>query len=553
VESRPLILIVDPDAAELDALQKALARRYSADYEVVGCQSAAEGLRRIHAAEGKGEVAVAISPESSGDVGFAEFFEEAHRAFPKAQRVLIVERRFVSGTEVTRALTLGLIDYHLARPWRTERTLYPALDEFLSAWTRTQGSAREEPYARVVADWQTKRGAEVRDLLSRIGMPSELHDASSQRGRRLLKEAGVEDATGPVFLFPKGHTLVDPSHAELVTAIGGETKPRRSDYDLAVLGAGPAGLAAAVYAASEGVRTIVIEPLVFGGQAASSASIRNYLGFPRGLRGDELAYRAMEQAWLFDAELVFAHAATALAAAGDWRLVRLSDGSDLSVRAVIVAVGVRWRRLDVPGLEPLLGNGVFYGAGRLDIEAMEGRDVLVVGGGNSAGQAGVALAERAESVTFVIRGDSIAKSMSAYLVSQLDAMPKVTFRPRTTIVAAGGDGRLESVTLRDLRSGAEETLPVSALFVMIGAEPETRWLDGTLGLDPAGFVLTGRDAQLHGNWPLARPPHLLETTMPGVFAAGDVRHGSVKRVASAVGEGAVAVQLLHQYLEENAP
>ena len=332
-----------------------------------------------------------------------------------------------------------------------------------------------------------------------------------------------------------------------VQSIGGQTTPSRDEFDLTVVGAGPAGLTAAVYAASEGVQTLVVESLVFGGQAASSSRIRNYLGFPRGVRGDELAYRAAEQAWLFGAEVVLAQRATSLARQDGRLAVRLSDGKEIVSRAVIVATGVRWRRLDVPALEPLIGHGVFYGAGRLDIDAMGGERVFIVGGGNSAGQAAVALAGRAASVTFVIRGDSLASSMSDYLVGQLESTPNVRVRARSVVADASGHDRLETLTLQGLATGATEEVEAGALFVMIGGEPETEWLRGAIELDDRGFVLTGAAAADHG-WPLERPPYLLETSVPGVFAIGDVRHGSVKRVASAVGDGAIAVQLLHELL-----
>jgi thioredoxin reductase (NADPH) len=543
VRSRPRLVLVDPDPAELEPLAAALDRRYSADYDVVAFASAAEalaGLRRNGA-----EVALLIAPEDAGGMSALDLFESARSSCARAKRVLLVERTFRSGTSVTRALTLGLADYHLSRPWRPERTLYPAIDEFLAEWVRSLGVRFEEPHVRIVADWKSPRGREVLELLSRIGMPAEVHDHISPRGRELLAAADARDSPGPVFLYADGRVLVDPSQPEVMRSIGGQTTPSAAAYDLTVVGAGPAGLAAAVYAASEGIRTLVVEPLVFGGQAASSSRIRNYLGFPRGLRGDELAYRAVEQAWLFGAELVFSSAASTLARNAERLHLRLADGSEVESDAVIVASGVRWRRLDVPALEPLLGHGVFYGASRLDIEAMDDRHVFVVGAGNSAGQAAVPLAERAASVTFVIRGDSLARSMSTYLLHQLESTANVHVRTRTVVADASGTNRLEGLTLHDLTRDRTETVAADALFVMIGGEPATEWLSGTVALDDHGFVLTGTAAMDRG-WPLARPPYLLETTMPGVFAVGDVRHGSVKRVASAVGEGAIAVQLLHE-------
>ncbi len=545
LSGRPLLVVVDPDRDELEPLSAALERRYAADYEVMPFAGGAEALRTLAGRDA--EVALLIAPEAVGDMTALELFDRARSSCAGAKRVLVVERRFGPGPEISRALTLGLADYHLPRPWRADRTLYPAIDEFLAEWVHAQGARLEEPHVRIVADWETPRGRDILELLSRTGMPMELHAASSERGRELLAERDLAGVGRPVFLFADGRVLVDPDRAAVVHAIGRHTSPSGEAYQLTVLGAGPAGLAAAVYAASEGLRTLVVEPLVFGGQAASSSRIRNYLGFPRGLPGHELAYRAVEQAWLFGAELVFAQAATSLGRANGSLSLRLSGGQQIASRAVIVATGVRWRRLDVPALEPRIGHGVFYGASRLDIAAMDGRRVFIVGGGNSAGQAAVALAERAESVTFAIRGESLGAGMSAYLVSQLGATANVDVRTQTVVEDAGGEGRLESLTLRNVASGAVETVGADALFVMIGGEPATEWLRGAVALDPRGFVFTGTAALEHG-WPLERPPYLLETTMPGVLAVGDVRHGSVKRVASAVGEGAIAVQLLHEYL-----
>jgi thioredoxin reductase (NADPH) len=543
-ESRPLLVVVDPDPVERERLAEALTRRYSADYEVVSFAGATAALAQLE--QGR-EVALLIAPEPAGEISALAFFERARSSCATAKRIVVVERRFVTGTEITNALTRGLADYHLPRPWRPDRTLYPSVDEFLADWVRSQGSRYETPHVRVVADWKSARGREILELLSRLGMPTEVHDASSSRGRELVDDAGVGGAAGPVFLFADGRVLTDPGQAELMRAIGGQTSPSRKEFDLTVVGAGPAGLTAAVYAASEGVQTLVVESLVFGGQAASSHRIRNYLGFPRGVRGDELAYRAVEQAWLFGAEVVLAQTVTSLAREDGRLAVRLSGGQAVSSRAVIVATGVRWRRLDVPALEPLLGHGVFYGAGRLDIDAMGGEHVFVVGGGNSAGQAAVALAGLAASVTFVVRSDSLAASMSEYLVAELRSKPNVHVRAGSVVVDASGHDRLETLTLQDLATCATEEVEAGALFVMIGGEPQTDWLRGTVALDDRGYVLTGTAAADRG-WPLERPPYLLETTMPGVFAVGDVRHGSVKRVASAVGDGAIAVQLLHELL-----
>src|SRR6266511_2521851 len=350
--------------------------------------------------------------------------------------------------------------------------------------------------------------------------------------------------------------LVEPSNAELVELLGGTTEPPVGICDLVIVGAGPAGLAAAVYAASEGLRTLVVEPEVFGGQAGTSSRIRNYLGFPRGISGDDLAYRAVEQAWLFGADFVFTQAATALRACGPDRLLRLSRGAEVTARAAIFATGVAWRRLGVPSLEALHGAGVFYGAAGAEARAVEGEDVFVVGAGNSAGQAAIHLARHAASVTILALEDALGTSMSDYLVKEIEATPNIAVRLRTQVVDGHGRGRLEGITLVDGQNGATESVPAAALFVLIGAEPHTWWLDGIVERDDRGYVVTGRDLLRAGKppagWTLERPPLRLETSLPGVFAAGDVRHGSVKRVATAVGEGAAAVQLVHEYLNDTA-
>jgi thioredoxin reductase (NADPH) len=358
-----------------------------------------------------------------------------------------------------------------------------------------------------------------------------------------------------VLLLFDGRVLVDPPTEQLAQALGVQTQPSLGRYDVAVIGAGPAGLAAATYAASEGLRTLLLEREAVGGQAGTTSLIRNYLGFPRGISGAELAARATEQAVVFGAELVYAQPATGLRPAGIDRVLTLADDSQVASRTVVIATGVSYRRLPVPGLEALLGAGVFYGAAVTEAKAMAGQRVAVVGGANSAGQAAIHLARHAEHVTLLVRGDTLTEGMSAYLVQELQRAENLTVRLCTEVTEVHGAGRLETLTIRDRITRATERLPVAALFIMIGAEPYTDWLAATLQRDDRGFLLTGRDLLGDGRpppgWPLDRPPLLLETSLPGVFAAGDIRHGSVKRVASAVGEGATAIQLIHEYLREH--
>jgi thioredoxin reductase (NADPH) len=365
----------------------------------------------------------------------------------------------------------------------------------------------------------------------------------------LMRDFGVNTRRLPAIILHDGSVLHDPTFAEVAGAHGIHTQPSSEAYDLVILGAGPAGLTAAVYGASEGLRTLVIEPLAIGGQAGTSSMIRNYLGFPRGISGGELAHRAWEQAVLFGAQFVFTQQATGLTARGNERVIGLSDGSEVIARAVIIAAGVNYRRIGVPSLERLVGVGVFYGAAGVEAPAMANEEVYVVGGANSAGQAALHLARFAARVTLLVRGESLAAGMSDYLIRQLEATPNVEVWLRTRVIDGRGEDRLEALILEDVVTGRREEVAAPAVFVLIGAEPRTEWLRGVIRRDDHGFILTGRDVPQEG-WPLTRPPLPFETSIPGVFAAGDVRYGSVKRVAGAVGEGSVAVGSVHQYLDE---
>jgi thioredoxin reductase (NADPH) len=389
------------------------------------------------------------------------------------------------------------------------------------------------------------RAHELRDLLARNKVLYGFLPADSEEGRALLEQVGATAEQLPLVVTFDGLVLRDPSVAEVADALSAPTRPAAAASDVTVVGAGPAGWAAAVYGASEGLSTALLEPVATGGQAGTTSMIRNYLGFPRGFSGSELAYRAFHQAIGFGADIVYGQRAVGLHAAGSDRVVTLGDGTEVASRTVVLATGVSWRRLGVASLEALVGTGVFYGAATSEAQAMKDEQVFVVGGGNSAGQAAVHLASYAAQVTMLVRGPSLAATMSDYLVRELEATANITVRYHTEAVDGHGDGRLSGLTLKERTSGATETVPATALFILIGAEPHTGWLPETIQRDRWGFVVTGTDLL---RWPLDRPPMLLETSLPGVFAAGDVRHGSISQVAGAVGEGSVAIRLVHEYL-----
>jgi thioredoxin reductase (NADPH) len=554
--AQPVILVVADQVRLLDALAGDLERRFGGGYRILAERSPAAAVATMERlATGPDPVALVIAARRMQDQDGLALLLRAHELLPSAKRVLLEHRgEWTSGEPVVRAMTLGQVDYVLFRPWLPiEQYLYLPVSEFLAAWEKSRAAPSTEAIQIVGRRWAA-RSHELRDTLARISIPYGFYPDDSPEGRRLLSQAGEDGSRLPVVLFRRGLALVDPTHAELTAALGLRTSPASGGCDVLIVGAGPAGLAAAVYAASEGFAAQLLEPAVPGGQAGTSSHIRNYLGFPYGLSGDELTQRAVQQAWLFGADLILSQSATGLRASGDDRLVRLSDGAEVAAKVVILATGVAWRRLGVPSLEALNGAGVFYGAAGSEARAMRGEDVFVVGAGNSAGQAAIHLSAYAASVTIVTIDQRLGEFMSDYLVQKVRATPNIGVVLNTEVVDGHGRQRLEGLTLRDRHTGATRTVPASAVFVLIGAEPRTDWLEGVVERDERGYVLTGRDlqrdGQLPGGWPLERPPLSLETSLPGVFAAGDVRYRSIKRVASAVGEGSIAVQLVHEYLAD---
>lgn len=547
--ARPVVLLVSADASVLGTLERDLGPRFGAETRIVAARGAEDGLARAQAlAEGAEPVALVIADQRMPDTPGVEFLARVHKLHPSAKRTLLVERDYTSVNPIVPAMMLGQIDYHLVTPWSAEHALYPAVGEALASMARSQEEGRV--FFRIVAPANNPRAHEIRELVTRTTLPYSFHTTDSEQGTSLLREAGRAGSRLPTAILHDGRVLVDPTDAELIEATGGATWIEPKVYDVVVVGAGPAGLSTAVHAASEGLETLVVERHVSGGQAGSSPRIRNVPGFTWGIGGQDMTYRACEQAWLFGANLVFTQEAATLRASSDGVVVGLGDGQEVTARTVVLALGVSWRRLGIPALEALVGAGVFYGAAGSEARAMRGKDVYVVGGGNSAGQAAAHLAKHARSVTLLVRAGSLSKSMSEYLLTELRQMRNVSVRLGVELVDGAGGDELEALVVRDRRTGTLETLPAAGLFVMIGGEPRTDWLPATIARDERGFVLTGADLpavdrRLFGD----RAPMLLETTVPGVFAAGDVRHGSIKRVTTAMAEGATAVQLIHQSLE----
>lgn len=553
---KPIIFLLIEESNLLETLERDLAQRFGNDCHIQCEEEAAGGLAALEAlAAQSAPVALIIADQQLARMSGVEFLVQAHSLYPSAKRIVLAERDYTTANPIVRAMTLGQIDYHLVKPWFPLQGLYPAVNEFLSAWASLQ-----EPVFkmfRIVCSEQSPRAYEIRDLLTRMNMPYGFCAADTDEGREILREAGQDGSRLPVAVRHDGRVLVEPTDADLIEAFGGGVRLGSGVHDVAIVGAGPAGLAAAVHAASEGLRTIVLEKDVSGGQAGTSCQIRNFPGFTWGIGGQDFAYRACEQAWLFGANMVFAQHAVRLRSSGGEHVLTVADGREVIARTVILAPGVAWRRLGIPSLEKLIGSGVFYGAAGSEARGMADQNVCVVGAGNSAGQAALHLARYAASVCVLVRNGSLAASMSDYLITELEQKENISIRMGVEVVDGEGEERLEAITLRNRATRKTERVPTSGLFVMIGGEPHTQWLEGSVERDASGYILTGSDLMADGQppagWSLDRQPLHLETSAPGVFAAGDVRHGSVKRVASAVGEGSIAVQQIHQYLAEMVP
>jgi thioredoxin reductase (NADPH) len=508
---------------------------------------ALEELTRL--SEAGDDVALVLAAQWLRGTTGSELLERVGQLHPHSKRALLVSWRAWGDRPTVDAIyesmALGRIDYYVLRPAGTpDEVFHQAISSFLLDWTKARGLSPHT--TRIIGESWSGRAYELREVFQRCAIPHAFCLADSEEGRELIAQADG-DAELPLIVFPNGDTLSDPSNVEIAEASGASVAVEGGEFDLVIVGAGPAGLSAAVYGASEGLRTLVVEEGGVGGQATSSALIRNYLGFARGVGGAQLAEQAYEQAWVMGTNFVFMQPATGLDREGDRHVVHIADLPSVKARAVILATGSTYRSLGVPALEELTGAGVFYGGPVSEAPAMAGKEAFVVGGANSAGQAALHLARYARRVTVVARAQSLLAGMSHYLVRELEATPNVEVRLATAVVGGGGDGHLQQLVLRQAGAAGDETVSADGLFVLIGSRPHTEWLPPDMARDSRGFLLTGAEISDGDAWPLRRRPLLFETSLPGVFAAGDVRHGSVKRVASAVGEGSIAIQLVHQY------
>jgi len=545
-------MTVDDDAAVSRAVARDLRRRFGEDYRVVRAESGESALDALREMKLRGDMVAAIladyrMPEMNG----IEFLEQAMDVYPAARRALLTA--YADTGAAIDAINVVDVDYYLLKPWDPpEEKLYPVVDSLLDLWLSSD--QKPVPETKVVGHRWSARSSEVREFLARNQVPYRWYTTDEPEGRRLLAAAGADDRLLPLVVTPDGESLVQPSDSELASRVGLATTPSAGFYDLVVIGGGPAGLGAAVYGASEGLRTVLVERTATGGQAGQSSRIENYLGFPDGVSGSQLTDRARRQATKFGAELLTAREVTGLEVHGSARTVRFGDGSAIDAHAVILATGVAYRQLTAPGVADLTGRGVYYGSALTETAGCAGEDIYIVGGANSAGQAAVYLSKGCRSVHILVRASSLTKSMSHYLIEQVDSIPSIKVHTCTEVAEAYGTDHLERLKLRDSKTGETQMVDAQYLFVFIGAAPLTDWLAKVVMRDDHGFVLTGPDLLVEGNpprqWPLDRPPYHLETSVPGVFVAGDVRSESAKRVASAVGEGAMSVMLVHRYLEQ---
>jgi thioredoxin reductase (NADPH) len=552
---KPILLSVDDDSDVLRAIERDLRSKYGAEYRVMASGSPEGALTLLKQLKVRSDsVALLLADQRMPHMDGVTFLQEAMHIFPEAKRVLLTA--YADTNAAISAINQANINYFFLKPWDPPAEhLYPQLDDLLDDWQASYRPAFQG--IRVLGTRWSPRSYELRDFLARNRVPYQWIDveasANDPETKRLLDALGSEATSLPVVLFPDGTKLLESVPAEVAQKVGLRTRAQTNFYDLAIVGGGPAGLAAAVYGASEGLHTVMIEREAPGGQAGMSSRIENYLGFPMGLSGGDLARRAVVQAQRFGVEIL-SQEAVGVRTEGSYRIIKLADGSEISCHALMIATGVQWRRLEAPGIDRLQGAGIYYGGGATEALSCKGEIIYVVGGANSAGQAAMNFAKYADRVVIVVRGSSLSNTMSQYLIDQIKEMSNIQVWPHANVAEAHGETHLEEISLLCSDTNKIERVPASAMFIFIGALPQTEWLADIVERDERGFILTGpdliREGQHPKGWALDRDPFLLETNIPGLFAVGDVRHGSVKRVASGVGEGSVAVQFIHQYLSK---
>jgi thioredoxin reductase (NADPH) len=553
---KPVLLSVDDDSDVLRAIERDLRSQYGGEYRVMGSDSPQQALDILKQLKVRNDsVALLLADQRMPKMDGVQFLQEAMRIYPDAKRALLTA--YADTSAAISAINDAGINYFFLKPWDppTER-LYPQMDDMLDDWQASYRPAFEG--IRVLGTRWSPRSYELRDFLARNHVPYQWIDvelsANDPETKRLLDVLGPEATSLPVVLFPDGTKLLESLPSQVAQKVGLRTRAQTSFYDLAIVGGGPAGLAAAVYGASEGLHTVIIEREAPGGQAGMSSRIENYLGFPTGLSGGDLARRAVVQATRFGVEILSPQEVTAVRTEGPYRILKMADGNEISCHALMIASGVQWRRLDAPGVDRLQGAGVYYGGGATEALSCKGENVYVVGGANSAGQAAMNFAKYADRVVILVRGSSLSSTMSKYLIDQIQQTPNIQLWTHASVAEVHGDSHIEEISVLCSDTDKVERVPASSVFIFIGALPQTDWLGDMVERDERGFILTGpdliRDGDRPKGWTLDRDPFLLETNVPGVFAVGDVRHGSVKRVASGVGEGSVAVQFIHQYLSK---
>jgi thioredoxin reductase (NADPH) len=551
---KPVLLTVDDDPEVLRSIERDLRGRYSQQYRIMRADSGSAGLSTLRELKARNNpVALLLADQRMPSMDGVGFLAEAMSLHPKAKRALLTA--YADTNAAIDAINEARIHYYLMKPWDPpEEKLYPALDDLLHDWT----AQFRPPYEgiRVLGTRWSSRSYELRDFLARNQVPYQWIDvevaSTDPEVRSLLESLGAEAEKLPLILFPDGQRIPEPSFPAIADKIGLRTHALTNFYDLAIIGGGPAGLAAAVYGASEGLRTVMVEREAPGGQAGLSSRIENYLGFPSGLTGGDLARRAVAQARRFGVEILAPQDAVSVRVDGPYRYVKLGDGFEISCHALLLAMGVQWRTLEVSGIDKFQGAGVYYGGGTSEALACKGETVYIIGGANSAGQAAMHFSKFAHKVVMLVRGESLAATMSHYLIEQIERTPNIEVWSKSSVVAVHGDTRLSAITVHCSTTNEKQELPASSLFIFIGAQPRTEWLGNLVMRDANGFILSGpdllKDGKRPATWTLDRDPGLLESSVPGIFAVGDVRHGSIKRVASGVGEGAVVVQFIHQYL-----